>query len=110
MWPYKFEAKYTVTLEADKLATELCITNTGTNAFDFTAALHSYWSVSSIGNLKISSPAFAGATYLDKMRSPPVEVSETPFIQANHAHFCILTFPPCMLTFECRCRPRPAMS
>jgi len=74
MWPHKFEAKYTVSLEADKLATELCVTNTGDKSFDFTAALHSYWSVSSIKNLKISSDGFAGATYLDKMQSPPASV------------------------------------
>jgi len=74
MWPYKFEALYKVSLDADKLSLEMCVTNTGDKAFDFTAALHSYWSVSSIDNVKISSPAFAGATYLDKMQSPPKDV------------------------------------
>ncbi len=44
------------------------MTNTDDKPFDFTAALHSYWSVTSIGNVKVSSPSFDGATYLDKMQ------------------------------------------
>ena len=40
MWPYAFEAKYTVALKDDRLTTELAVTNTGDQAFDFTAALH----------------------------------------------------------------------
>lgn len=75
MWPYKFTALYTVALKDDRLATELTVTNTDDKAFDFTAALHSYWSVSAIANVKVSSPAFAGATFLDKTLSPPADVS-----------------------------------
>jgi len=75
MWPHKFEAKYTVTLTGDSLNTELCVTNTDDKPFDFTAALHSYWSISGVSNIKISSPDFAGASYLDKTASPPAETS-----------------------------------
>jgi len=77
MWPHKFEAKYTVTLKDTCLSTELCVTNTDNAPFDFTAALHSYWSISGIDNVKISSPAFTGATYLDKMQNPPANVAST---------------------------------
>jgi len=77
MWPYEFEALYTVSLTDASLNTELTVTNTGDKAFDFTAALHTYWSVSGIGNIKISSPAFAGATFLDKTKSPPAETAST---------------------------------
>eukprot|EP00966_Prymnesium_polylepis_P147429 3405459-Prymnesium_polylepis.1 len=66
MWPYAFEAKYTVALKDDRLATELAVTNTGDQAFDFTAALHTYWSITGIDNIKISSPSFDGSSYLDK--------------------------------------------
>ena len=74
MWPHAFNCKYTVSLGADSLDTEFCVTNTGDKPFDFTAALHTYWSVSGIKNIKITSPAFKGATYLDKMQSPPADV------------------------------------
>merc|ERR1711871_917894 len=73
MWPYPFEAKYTVALGTDRLSTELTVTNTGDKPFDFTAALHSYWSISAIANIKISSPAFSGASYLDKTVDPPAQ-------------------------------------
>ena len=74
MWPHPFEAKYTISLGADKLSTELCITNTGSSPFDFTAALHSYWSASGMANIKITSDDFNGATYLNKMLDPPAQV------------------------------------
>jgi glucose-6-phosphate 1-epimerase len=74
MWPYKFLATYTVTLAGDSLKTDFSVTNTDSKAFDFTAALHSYWSVEDIDGVKVSSPSFNGATYLDKMQSPPADV------------------------------------
>merc|ERR1719261_778220 len=73
MWPYAFKATYTVTLGDDAMQTELNVTNTGDKAFDFTAALHSYWSISGVENIKITSDAFAGASYLDKTASPPAD-------------------------------------
>ena len=42
----------------------------GDSAFDFTAALHSYWSISSIDALTISGD-FAGKKFLNKMADPP---------------------------------------
>jgi len=73
MWPHAFSATYTLVLTDDALRTELCVTNTGDSSFDFTAALHSYWSISSVKNIKITSDAFAGASFLDKTASPPAE-------------------------------------
>ena len=74
MWPNKFSATYTVTLAADELKTELTVMNTDAKTWDFTAALHTYWSVDGgIGSVKVTSPAFAGATYLDKTASPPAD-------------------------------------
>jgi len=74
MWPYKFSAVYTVELADDALKTELSVTNTDSKPWSFTSALHSYWSISSVGNLKVTSPGFAGASFLDKTASPPSEV------------------------------------
>lgn len=76
MWPYAFKATYTVTLGDDAMQTELNVTNTGDKAFDFTAALHSYWSISGVDNIKITSDAFKGASFLDKTASPPSETKE----------------------------------
>ena len=65
----------TVALKTDKLSTELCVTNTDSSAWDFTAALHSYFSVTGIDKVTVSSPDFAGATFLDKTASPPKETN-----------------------------------
>ena len=92
MWPNKFVATYTVTLAADALKTEFTVTNTDAKAWDFTAALHSYWSVSDIDTVKVSSPAFNGATFLDKMQSPPADVkssSDVITFKVTFPHFPI---------------------
>jgi len=70
MWPHKFSCDYRITLAADRLSTELTVTNTGDSNFDFQAALHSYWSVSSIDAVKIGG-SFSGSSFLDKTQDPP---------------------------------------
>jgi len=77
MWPHEFQLRYTVTLKDDRLATDFSVTNTGKSMLDFTGALHTYWSCDNIDKVAIKSPAFAGATYLDKMLSPPADVKST---------------------------------
>lgn len=53
LWPGHFSAVYTVTLTSDSLAMELKVTNTGTSAFSFTAALHTYLAVGDIGTSRL---------------------------------------------------------
>lgn len=72
MWPHAFECEYTVTLAADRLATDFRVKNVGDAPFDFTAALHSYFACEGIREVEIKG-AFDGATFLDKMQSPPAE-------------------------------------
>ena len=74
MWPHAFKLQYSVTLEDDRLATDFCVTNTDSKPLSFTGALHTYWSCDDIDKVAIKAPAFAGATYLDKMQSPPADV------------------------------------
>ena len=42
LWPHAFRAEITLMIEADRIDLELSITNTGSAAFEFTGALHSY--------------------------------------------------------------------
>ncbi|MBF1165071.1 MAG: D-hexose-6-phosphate mutarotase [Dechloromonas agitata] len=42
LWPHPFRLELTVMIEADRLDLELCVANTGTAAFAFTGALHTY--------------------------------------------------------------------
>jgi len=66
MWDKSFLCTFTVTLEDAKLATRMLVENTGTESFDFQAALHSYFTVSAIENLSIAG-SFKGKEFLNKM-------------------------------------------
>ena len=53
-WPHDFEVDLTVRLASERLSVELAVRNTGTTAFAFTTALHSYLAVDAIDALAIS--------------------------------------------------------
>ncbi|KAK9805781.1 hypothetical protein WJX73_009431 [Symbiochloris irregularis] len=76
IWPHPFKAAYSVSLHGDSLRTDLRIINTGDQAFDFTAALHSYFEVLDISKARIR--GLKGLQYLDKTPDPnnPVEKKE----------------------------------
>merc|ERR1712216_500551 len=70
-----FCVDFTVSLTAASLDTKMEVRNTGDKAWDFQAALHSYFDVSSLKNIEVAG-SFAGATYLDKMLDPPSDQTE----------------------------------
>lgn len=67
MWDKEFKCTFTVTLEEGQLVTQMLVENTGSSeSFDFQAALHSYFTVSSLDKLEISG-SFAGKEFLNKL-------------------------------------------
>mmetsp|Transcript_27266 Transcript_27266/g.43872 ORF Transcript_27266/g.43872 Transcript_27266/m.43872 type:complete len:347 (+) Transcript_27266:64-1104(+) len=74
IWDYPFKATYTVDLADDQLKTKLEVLNTGDKPFDFTGALHSYFDVSNINDVKICGP-FKGQNIIDRMQSPPATIT-----------------------------------
>ena len=66
MWDKEFLCTFTVDLEADQLTTNMLVENKGEEAFDFQAALHSYFTVSALDSLEISG-SFAGKEFLNKL-------------------------------------------
>lgn len=67
MWDKEFACNFTVELGDDQLKTNMKVDNTGSDdSFDFQAALHSYFTVSSLENLEISG-SFKGKEFLNKM-------------------------------------------
>jgi len=76
MWDEPFKAEFKVSLNENSLDTKMTVTNTGADgAFDFQAALHSYFTCSSIDDLKIAG-SFAGKSYLDKAVDPAATKTE----------------------------------
>jgi glucose-6-phosphate 1-epimerase len=76
MWDENFEATLTTKLTGESLETEMRVTNKGRTAFDFQAALHSYFDVSDISKVSVGG-SFAGKKFLNKMRKPAAEEVET---------------------------------
>lgn len=66
MWDKEFLCTFTVSLDDTQLSTDMNVENKGSEAFDFQAALHSYFTVSSLENLEIAG-SFQGKEFLNKM-------------------------------------------
>merc|ERR1711935_1198899 len=67
MWDKEFACRFTVELANDQLKTNMKVDNTGSeNSFDFQAALHSYFTTSSLENLEITG-SFEGKEFLNKL-------------------------------------------
>jgi len=67
IWDKEFACRFTVELGSDELKTNMSVKNTGSEeSFDFQAALHSYFTVSSLENLEITG-SFEGKEFLNKM-------------------------------------------
>lgn len=66
MWDKDFLCTFTLTLEEDQLDTKMLVENKGEESFDFQAALHSYFTVSSLENLEIDG-SFEGKEFLNKL-------------------------------------------
>jgi len=67
MWPHSFRFTYWVELKDNALDTTLRVENLSSDPFDFTLALHSYYSCSKIDDLTIEGP-FLGHSKLDKAK------------------------------------------
>lgn len=66
MWDKQFLVTFKVDLESDQLKTVMTVDNKGDEAYDFQAALHSYFTVSSLDKLEITG-SFAGKEFLNKL-------------------------------------------
>ncbi|CAJ1943170.1 unnamed protein product [Cylindrotheca closterium] len=67
MWDKEFLCNFSVSLEAGELKTVMNVKNEGAEeSFDFQAALHSYFTTSSLENLEITG-SFEGKEFLNKL-------------------------------------------
>jgi glucose-6-phosphate 1-epimerase len=67
IWDKNFLCTFVVTLEEDQLSTKMIVDNKDAQEpFDFQAALHSYFTVSSLENLEVTG-SFQGKQFLNKL-------------------------------------------
>lgn len=60
LWPHKFTLNYAVSIQSEGLQVKFEVINCDNCDFDFTALLHTYFNISSIGSVKIE-----GLRYLE---------------------------------------------
>jgi glucose-6-phosphate 1-epimerase len=63
IWPHVFRAELAVTIAQDTLQIELTVANNGNTAFSFTCALHTYFAVRQIADVRLH--GLAGLRYRD---------------------------------------------
>lgn len=68
-WPHGFALLFRVTLKADTLQLALRVRNTGSDAFSFAAALHTYFKVDDLAGVTID--GLEGTLYSDQTANPP---------------------------------------
>lgn len=78
-WPHEFCAEMTITIGLTLTAT-LKVTNTSTEAFDYTCALHTYYNLSAIDNLSIE--GLQGTTYYNQLNGE-YNIQEEEILQIN---------------------------
>ncbi|CAM9171816.1 unnamed protein product [Ectocarpus fasciculatus] len=75
-WPHPFSLRYEVDLGADVLAVTLHITNSGEEAFDFQALLHTYLTLPEIEGAKVQ--GFQNVQYIDQLENNESFTDERP--------------------------------
>lgn len=71
LWPYAFRADLTISITGDRLDIEFGCENTGTQAFDFTLALHTYLQVKEVE--EVSLEGLRGQTFRNLLNQDAVE-------------------------------------
>lgn len=72
MWNYNFKCLKTFTLTPTKLISKFEVINKDEKDFEFTSALHSYYSCDDVEKIEIKGP-FKNQVYVDKTKDPFVE-------------------------------------
>lgn len=79
-WPFQAKLAMVVTV-SDALTLDITVTNTGTDAFNYTLALHTYFAVADIAQAKVAD--LAGADYLDCLQGWSQNRQAGPFTVAE---------------------------
>ena len=96
LWQYSFLAEMIITVGASLNVAFRC-TNTGMEQFSYTGALHSYFSVSDISNVKIK--GLGGSRYYDGMKAtvPSIQKEDSFEIQKEENRRYIDTTKDCII-------------
>ncbi|CAF1336416.1 unnamed protein product [Didymodactylos carnosus] len=79
IWPFTFELTLSITLKANKFEQKLTVINKDDKQFDFTALLHTYFTVSDINKTKIS--GLRNIDYIDKVDNATLKHETNEYIE-----------------------------
>lgn len=74
VWPYGFRAELTLSVARNRFDVEFAVENTGSERFDFTAALHTYLRVAHVESTQVS--GLQGCTYRDQTQGGKEHVEQ----------------------------------
>jgi glucose-6-phosphate 1-epimerase len=74
IWPFAFEALLTISIFSTSLKVTLSVKNSGSLPFSFTSALHTYFKVQDIEDIKID--GLEGCSYLDYTQPQPEKLTQ----------------------------------
>lgn len=78
MWNYRFKLLYTIELGAHSLTLKLTVFNTGSEAFDFTTLMHTYFSTPDILHASVS--GLEQLTFVDKVDGGKEKLEEREYV------------------------------
>ena len=81
IWPHVFRAELVVTLAQDNMQIELVVVNNGNTAFSFTAALHTYFAVEQIEEVRLH--GLKGLRYRDMVANTDNQLESHESLEIN---------------------------
>ncbi|KAI8473961.1 MAG: galactose mutarotase-like protein [Monoraphidium minutum] len=90
-FPHAFDLRVKVALEDERLTQELEATNTGSDAMDFTCALHTYFGVSAIDKVRVE--GLDGVGYTDSLQGGKALTQDGPVAFAEEVDRIYLKTP-----------------
>ncbi|HEY4074863.1 MAG TPA: D-hexose-6-phosphate mutarotase [Herbaspirillum sp.] len=96
IWPQGFAAALTAQLQANRLQITLSVSNTGDTPWEFTVALHSYFRVEDVRNVRLH--GLQGVTYQDATAGNKLVVESASDVTIAHELDRVYLSPPNKLT------------
>jgi glucose-6-phosphate 1-epimerase len=96
LWPHGFAATVTAQVQPDRLSVTLAVVNNGDAPLEFTAALHTYFRVDDVRNIRLR--GLQGVSYQDATADNVVVVQQEPDLSIDRELDRVYLSPPKQLT------------